>query len=220
MPQTIYVSPEDNLQAVFDAAPENAVIQLAPGTYRQKAVIRVNGLTLTGAGADETVLIWDDYARKLDEQGREYITFRTYTLAVCAEGVSIRDLSIVNDALHPERKGQEVALSVVGSRFSMENCRLTSTQDTLFLGPLPPDLIERYDGFLMDELRRGGRMTQVFRDCQIEGTVDFIFGCGEAVFHRCHIRSLADARDIGFVAAPAHSLSQTEGFSFRQCVFS
>ena len=219
MARTIYASPEDNLQAVFDTAEENTVIRLAAGDYRQKTVIRTPGLTLVGAGADKTRILWDDYAKKLDAQGVEYNTFRTYTMAVCAAGVTIRNLAIVNDALHPEIKGQEVALSVVGDRFTMEGCLLCSTQDTLFAGPLPPDLIARYEGFLRDELRRGGAMEQVYRDCRIEGTVDFIFGCARALFHRCEIRSLEDARNIGYAAAPAHSPEQTEGFLFRECAF-
>lgn len=219
MPNIISVSPGEELQSVFDAAPANSVIRLAAGEYRCKAVIRTPGLTLIGAGADRTSIVWDDYALKKDEQGRDYVTFRTYTLAVCADGVSMEDLAIVNDALHPEIKGQEVALSVCGSDFSMTDCALISTQDTLFAGPLPPDLIERYDGFLADELRRGGELRQRFIRCRIEGTVDFIFGCGSALFDRCEIRSAADARDVGYAAAPAHSLAQTEGFTFRGCRF-
>lgn len=219
MAKTIYVSPADDLQAVFDAAEEGTMIRLAPGDYRQKTVIRTRNLTLVGEGAEKTRILWDDYAKKLDEQGVEYNTFRTYTMAVCADGVTMRDLAIVNDALHPEKKGQEVALSVVADRFTMERCLLSSTQDTLFAGPLPPDLIQRYIGFLRDELRRGGEMEQVYRQCRIEGTVDFIFGCAAALFDRCEIRSLADARDIGYAAAPAHSLEQIEGFLFRGCAF-
>lgn len=219
MSHLIQVTPQDDLQKIFDGAPENAVIHLAEGIYRQKLVIRVPGLTLIGAGAGKTTIVYGDYAKKLDEQGREYVTFRTYTLAVCADRVTMKDLSIVNDALHPEIKGQEVALTVYGSEFRMEDCTLTSTQDTLFLGPLPPDLIERYDGFLNDELRLGGEMTQCFVNCLIEGTVDFIFGCGNTLFDRCEIRSLNDARNVGYVAAPAHSLSQTEGLLFRDCKF-
>ena len=213
------LSPADDLQAVLDTAPAGATVRLAPGIYRCKTVIRTRGLTLIGAGASETKLIWDDYAKKMDSQGREYVTFRTYTVAVCADDVSMEGLAIVNDALHPERKGQEVALSVCASGFSMRDCLLSSTQDTLFAGPLPPDLIRRYDGFLADELRRGGEMAQRFTNCRIEGTVDFIFGCGNALFDRCEIRSLADARGIGYAAAPAHSPEQTEGLTFRNCRF-
>lgn len=219
MPRTIRVSPEDDLQAVLDAAPENAVIYLAAGEYRQKAMIRTPGLTLTGAGAEKTRIVYDDHARKRDHLGAEYNTFRTYTLAVCADRITMKNLSVINDALHPEVKGQEVALSVVGTDFIMEDCVLTSTQDTLFLGPLPSDLIGRYEGFLLDPLRAGYPMKQVFRNCRIEGTVDFIFGCGSALFDRCEIRSLNDARNIGYVAAPAHDLRQSEGFLFRECSF-
>ncbi len=217
MSQTIYVTPDNSLQKVFDSAPEGATIYLSAGVYRQKAVIRTPGLTIMGQGQDRTVLIYNDYARKRDPQGFEYITFRTYTLAVCADGVTMKDLAVVNDAGTPEVKGQEVALSVVASGFTMEDCRLTSTQDTLFTGPLPEDLIERYTGFLPDELRRGGEMKQIFRNCLIEGTVDFIFGCGNALFEGCELRSLNDARNLGFIAAPAHGENQQAGYVFRNC---
>ena len=217
MEAILSVTPADDVQALLDNAPENAVIQFAPGVYRQKLVVRRNGLTLMGAGAEKTKIVYDDYAKKINARGQEYNTFATYTLAVCADGVSIRNLWVCNDALHPEIKGQEVALSVIGTDFRMENCRRTSPQDTLFAGPLPPDLIERYKGFHPDELRRGGQMRQCYRHCLIEGTVDFIFGCADALFEDCEIRSLNDARNIGYVAAPAHSPEQAEGFTFRRC---
>ena len=58
---------------------------------------------------------------------------------------------------HLKRKNREaVALALKPQQFNpkqqMENCLLRSTQDTLFAGPLPPDLIHRYIGFLRDEL--------------------------------------------------------------------
>lgn len=217
MPKTLYVTPEDDLQAVFDRAAENTVIRFAPGIYRQKTILRVPGLTLIGSGIGVTTLVWDDYARKQHPIGGEFNTFRTYTMAVCADRVTIENLSIVNDALQPETKGQEVALSVCGTDFLMRQCRLRSTQDTLFTGPLPSDLIGRYEGFLLDDLRRGYPMKQRYENCLIEGTVDFIFGCADAVFECCEIRSLCDARDIGYVAAPAHDIRQREGYRFLRC---
>ncbi|MBD5101127.1 MAG: pectin esterase [Subdoligranulum sp.] len=215
----LQIDPQKNLQEVFDHARPGDVIRLAEGEYRIKSAIFTPNLTLLGAGADRTRIVFNDYAKKLDKNGVEYNTFRTWTLAICADGVTMQDLSVVNDSLHPEEKGQEVALTVYGDSFTMERCRLTSTQDTLFLGPLPADLIERYEGFLPDYLRRNKRCRQRFADCLIEGTVDFIFGCGAAVFENCEIRSLADARDIGYAAAPAHSLEQSEGFRFLNCRF-
>lgn len=215
----LYVHAGDDLQAVFDRADEGATVHLAAGVYRRKAVIRRKNLTVVGEGAEDTILIWDDYAEKIHADGKAYNTFRTWTLAICADGVTMRDLSVVNDALHPETKGQEVALSVYGDSFTMERCVLRSTQDTLFLGPLPRDLIARYDGFLPDELRADRLLRQRFTDCRIEGTVDFIFGCGDAVFENCEIRSLYDVRRVGYVAAPAHALEQERGFLFRRCRF-
>ncbi len=215
----IYVDVQDDLQAKLDAAAPGEEVVLAAGTWRAKPVIFTKGLTLRGAGADATRIVWDDYATKPDERGVEYNTFRTWTMAVCADGVTMRDLCVENDALRPEVKGQEVALTVYGDDFVMERCRLTSTQDTLFLGPLPDDLIIRYDGFLPDWLRQKKPCRQRFADCLIEGTVDFIFGCGAAVFENCEIRSLPDARGHGYAAAPAHARSQSEGFTFHNCRF-
>ena len=213
------VHPGQSLQQALDRAQPGDTLRLSEGEYREKAVISTPGLTLEGAGAERTRIVWGDYAKKLDEQGVEYNTFRTWTLAVCADHITMRNLSITNDALRPEDKGQEVALTVYGDNFTMECCRLTSTQDTLFLGPLPADLIQRYEGFLPDHLRRDKSCTQRFTDCLIEGTVDFIFGCGAAEFKDCELRSLVDARGVGYVAAPAHALAQTVGFAFRRCRF-
>lgn len=215
----IHTDPSQNLQQVLDAAAPGSSIRLAPGDYRVKAAVFTPGLTICGAGADRTRIIWDDYARKPDGRGVGLNTFRTWTMAVCADCVTMRDLSVVNDALRPEEKGQEVALTVYADDFTMENCRLSSTQDTLFLGPLPPDLIMRYDGFLPGFLRLDKPCRQHFSRCLIEGTVDFIFGCGDAVFESCEIRSLRDARNVGYAAAPAHSRSQARGFRFRNCRF-
>ena len=153
MKTEITVGPESSLQDILDMLPPGATVKLKPGIYRQKLQIRTPGLTLIGAGAEETRLVYDDYARKLHPDGREYNTFRTWTVAVCADGVSMRDLTVENDALSPREKGQEVALSVYGDDFLMEDCLLRSTQDTLFVGPLPQDLIRRYVDLLPPELR-------------------------------------------------------------------
>ena len=215
----VYLTPEDNLTISFARLPEGAEVALGPGVYRAKVLITAPGITVAGSGADKTKIVWDDYAKKLDGAGREYNTFRTWTAAVCADHVTFRGLTVENDALRPDLKGQEVALSVLGDDFLAENCVFRSTQDTLFAGPLPPDLIERYDGFLADILRRDGHFRQVYRNCRIEGSVDFIFGCADALFDCCEIRSVHEERDLGFVAAPAHTLEQTEGFVFRNCCF-
>ena len=98
----IQIDPRTGLQKALDRAVPGDTIQLAEGEYRVKAAILTPGVTLRGAGADRTRIVWDDYAKKLDGQGVEYNTFRTWTLAVCADGVTLRDLTVVNDSLRPE----------------------------------------------------------------------------------------------------------------------
>lgn len=219
MAASLFLTPNDSLQQAFDRAAPGTVIHLAQGVYRQKAILKTPGITLVGEGMENTLLVWDDYALKKDENGVEYNTFRTWTLAICADHVTLRHLAVCNDALNPGEKGQEVALSVLGDDFRMENCRLSSTQDTLFAGPLPPDLIERYQGFHRPELLVPGPSRQVYQNCRIEGSVDYIFGCADALFEHCEIRNVWDGRQVGYVAAPAHSLEQTEGFLFQNCRF-
>ena len=219
MTKTVNMTPADSLAGILAAAEPGTKIILAPGTYREKTEIYVPGIVIEGHSAQDTRIVWGDYAKKLDGNGVEYNTFRTYTAAVLAPDVTFRNITVENDAMNPETKGQEVALTVCADGFTAENCRFLSTQDTVFCGPLPPDLIERYDGFLKDPLRAGGEMRQIFRECLIAGNVDFIFGCGNALFEGCEIRSVYDVRGHGYTAAPAHTKEQEIGFVFSACRF-
>ncbi len=213
------INPHESLQDVLDVAPPGTVIRLPAGVLRQKVVIRTPGIILIGAGWDRTVLAFDQCAKDMDNVGRPLGTFRSFTLAVTAENVTLRDLTVRNDAGDPARKGQQVALSVYGDGFVMEDCALLSTQDTLFLGPLPPDLRLRYRDLLPEELRRPEPLSSRFLNCRIAGSVDFVFGGGSALFDGCELHSVHDGRHTGFVAAPSHDLSQTDGFTFRRCRF-
>lgn len=215
----INVTPDADLSSVLNRAAPGSRIHLLPGTYRCKLEITVPGITLTGQSPEDTRIVWDDYANKPDANGVAYNTFRTYTVAVLAPDVTFRNLTVENDARFPETKGQEVALSVCADRFQAVHCHFLSTQDTVFCGPLPADLIVRYYGFLKDSLRAGGTMHQIFRDCLIAGNVDFIFGCGNALFADCELRSVHDVRWGGYVAAPAHGYEQKTGFVFHRCRF-
>ena len=216
---TVSITPADKLSEVLKTAAPHTRIVLAPGIYREKIEISVPDIEIVGHTAEDTKIIWDDYAKKLDENGVEYVTFRTYTVAVTAPRVTFTNLTVENDALSPETKGQEVALTVYADEFLAEDCRFVSTQDTIFCGPLPPDLIERYDGFLKDELRTGEYQRQVFKNCFIAGNVDFIFGCGDTLFENCEIRSVYDVRGHGYTAAPAHASEQEICFVFSNCRF-
>lgn len=215
---TYYASPNDDLQQLLNNAEPYSTVMLSRGIYRQKLEIDVEGLCLVGESAENTIISYGDYAKKLDENGVEYNTFRTYTVAVCAKNVTLRNITVENNSGNSPKNGQEVALTVYGDNFTAENCKLLSEQDTLFCGPLPLDLIARYDGFLKNKLRKDITCKQRYLNCEICGTVDFIFGCGDCLFDKCTIISLDDGR-LGYVAAPAHALEQNIGFVFNQCFF-
>ncbi len=212
------LTPKDNIQYILGTISEPTTIYLASGVYKQKIEIAANDVTVIGENRETTVITFDDYARKIHADGKEYNTFRTYSVCVTGNGVRLENLTVENSNTDPANKGQCVALSVNAKNFYAKNIDLKSTQDTLFMYPFPDDLVVRYRGFIpQKQLYAEGRALHIFEDCRIYGTVDFIFGCSEAYFKNCEIISLYDGRDIGFVAAPAHPLAEEHGFVFLDC---
>ncbi|MCD7729545.1 MAG: pectinesterase family protein [Clostridia bacterium] len=216
--QKIWASPSDDLQKILNNITSPTTIYLAEGVYRQKLKISCGNVKIVGANRETTIVSWDDYARKIHADGQEYNTFRTYTVCVTGENVTLENFTIENSNTEPKKVGQCVALSVNARRFNAENMYLKSTQDTLFLAPFPDDLVVRYRGFIpQDELYMQGESLHLFKNCKISGTVDFIFGCAEAYFDGCDIVSTYEERGTSYIAAPAHSLKQTGGFVFCGC---
>lgn len=216
--KNLYLSPEDDLQNILDNLTGPTTIYLKSGVYKQKLEIAENDVTLIGENRETCVITYDDYANKTDENGAPYVTFRTYTLCVSGERVRLENLTVENSNTEPEKVGQCVALSVNCRNFSAKNVDLRSTQDTLFMTPFPDDLVIRYRGFLPErQLYLQGTSLHLFENCRIYGTVDFIFGGAEAYFKNCEIVSVHDNRNIGYLAAPCHSLTQKNGFYFIDC---
>ena len=117
-------------------------------------------------------------------------TFRTYTLKVEGSDITLRNLTIENNAA---RLGQAVALHIEGDRVSVVGCRLIGHQDTVYTGK--------------------ARSRVWFQDCYICGTTDFIFGPATAWFERCHIHSLADS----YITAASTPQDVDYGYVFSHC---
>ncbi|MCM1545426.1 MAG: pectinesterase family protein [Clostridiales bacterium] len=226
----LHVTPNDNLRDILLNISSPTTIYLKKGVYREKLVIAADNVTLVGEDRETTVLTCADYAKKPHPDGREYNTFRTFTVCVTGENVAINNLTVENSAAAPETQGQSVALSVNARLFRARNVDIKSTQDTLFLAPFPDDLVIRYsgltddatyyDGFIpRDQLYMEGESFHYFENCRVAGTVDYVFGGARALFENCAFISLKDKRGIGFVAAPCHSLKQSLGFLFYKCDF-
>lgn len=216
----LHLTPDDNLTDILNNLKSPTTIYLKSGRYYFKSEISADDITLIGENRETTIITYDDFARKIHADGQEYNTFRTYTLCVTGERITLKNLTVENGNTDPKTVGQCVALSVNAKCFYAVNCDLKSTQDTLFLAPFPDDLVVRYRNFIPDrQLYLEGNAVHLFENCGIYGTVDFIFGCAEAYFKNCRLISLNDGRGYGFVAAPSHSLKQERGFVFYDCDF-
>ena len=86
-----------------------AEISIGPGIYREKLVCEKRALTLRGAGADATTLIFGDGGKLPHPDGRPTHTFRSYTAFFRGIELRVRDLTIENDAGPGAKVGQAVA---------------------------------------------------------------------------------------------------------------
>lgn len=220
----IIVDKESNISTIKEALKyldpnQDNEIFLKKGYYFEKIKIKnhQNNLKIVGEDKENTVISFNDYARKIHEDGLEFNTFRTYTLMILGSNVELNNLTIENTCGCGKKFGQGVALSVTGDNIKINNCILKAHQDTIFLGPLPKDLLIRYKDFLpKDELIYPVPHKVFINDTYIEGDVDFIFGGAEAYFDNCKIHSL---KRNGFVFAPSTEIDEEKGFVVRNCVF-
>lgn len=188
---------------------ENEIL-IKEGTYFEKIKIKNNSFPLTIKGTKDTIISFNDHALKIHPDGKEFNTFRTYTMMILGNNVTIDNLTIINSSGDGKTYGQAVALSVIGNNIKIKNCTLKAHQDTIFLGPLPKDLIIRYQNFLpKDELIFPKKHKVEIDDTYIEGDVDFVFGSAEAYFNNCTFKSLSRS---GFVFAPSTDIDDEIGF--------
>lgn len=218
--QIIHVGINCRYKTISDAINNCATpltILLDDEIYYEKVVINKDNIIIDGQ--NKAKITYDDYAIKIHEDGREYVTFRTFTLLVKSNNVTLKNLTVENSSGEGHVVGQAVALHLYGDNIVVENCKLLAKQDTLFCGPLSDDLIDRYIDLLPnDERFYVGELHHYFNDCYIEGTVDFIFGGASAIFSNCTIVSLPTKSD-SFIVAPNHHKDNNHGMLFENCKF-
>lgn len=169
------------------------VIFVKKGVYKEKLIIPswLTNIEICGEDAEQTIITWDDHANiKTQERPKGIGTFRTYTLKIEGSDITLKNITIENNSA---RLGQAVALHTEGDRLVFVNCRFLGHQDTVYTGVA------------------GSR--QLFRNCYIEGTTDFIFGPGTAWFEECEIRSKANS----YITAASTPKDQPYGYVFNRC---
>ena len=197
---------------------EEALVQVGPGLYREKLICEKRCITLRGAGADRTRLVWGDGGKLPHKDGRPTHTFRSYTAFFSGGTLCVEDMTIENDAGPGAQAGQAVAAYVDSARAVFRRVKLLGNQDTLFCAPLPEKEREK-DGFLGPRGLAPRRPTaQYYTECEIAGDIDFIFGGGDALFENCTLRTVDNHIPHSYVTAPSGKADGL-GFVFWNCDF-
>ncbi|MDQ0972158.1 pectinesterase [Neobacillus niacini] len=204
-------------EALDSCCDENGPVKITvlSGEYYETISLYQSNITLIGIGSVK--VIGNRYALQKDEHLREIGTFQTATLFINGENISLENIEIINNAGPGEKVGQAVALYSEGNNVTFKNCSFKGYQDTVCLGPLP-EVQKNGQPFSTPEIRtKFAENKSLFINCYIEGTVDFIFGGGEAVFQGSEIKSLKRPNNSeGYVTAASTSISK-KGFYFYQC---
>ncbi len=199
---------------------EPRTIFIRRGLYEERVEVHLPHVTLLGEDAQQTVISYFLYAMMPRDDIGKLGTFRSYTMFVDAGDFTAANLTIANTAGTGVDIGQGVAVYADGDRIRFENCRLLGCTDTLFTGPLPPFELKKY-GFTGPKQfapRINGR--HLYRNCYIEGDVDFIFGSATAYFERCEIHSKDRGQVINsFATAASTAEGQKYGYVFESCRF-
>jgi pectinesterase len=198
------------VQAAVGAAPAGTVIGVRPGTYLGAVAVPAAkpSLVLIGLGRRPSdVVVADDRANGTPRPGGgTWGTSGSASVTVDGAGFRARNLTFANlfdEAGHPEISSkQAVAVLTRADRMVFEQVRFVANQDTLYVNSSAAGVVAR----------------AYFRDCYVEGDVDFIFGRATAVFERCRIHSLdRGTTPNGYVTAPSTDRTNPYGLLLQRC---
>ncbi|XP_057778502.1 pectinesterase 1-like [Salvia miltiorrhiza] len=183
----------DAINSIPAGNKERVVVSIGPGNYTEKISIPSDKpfITLQGDPNNMPFLVFNGTAAK-------YGTVDSATLTAEADNFYGVNLNVVNSSPRPDgmRKGaQALALRIGGDASAFYNCKFYGYQDTVF----------DYKG------------RHLFKDCYIEGTVDFIFGSGQSIYMNSEIHVIP-GDPVAFITAHARSNdSETSAFVFVHC---
>ncbi|XP_058226931.1 pectinesterase 3 [Rhododendron vialii] len=185
----------------------NAAVQKVPKKSVYRFVIYVKaGVYVENVNLDKStwnVMIYGDgMSQTVISGSRNFVdgtpTFSTATFAAVGRGFIARDIAFKNTA--GAAKHQAVALRSGSDMSVFYRCLIDGFQDTLY----------------------AHSNRQFYRDCDITGTIDFIFGNAAVVFQNCNIqpRQPLPNQFITVTAQGKTDVNQNTGISIQKCVMS
>lgn len=183
---------QEAINAVPDFRKNTTTIFIKPGVYKEKIVLAESKahVVLMGENPESTILTFDDFATRPNLFGEEVGTTGSASFYAFGEAFSAKNITFQNTA---GPVGQAVALWIKSDKAVFENCRFLGFQDTLYT-------------FGVDS-------RQYYKNCYIEGTVDFIFGPSIAVFENCTIH----CKGKGYITAASTGQWRPFGYVFKNC---
>ena len=196
-----YTTIQDAIDAVAEG--EEATIHIMAGTYegmvkvgtRQKASTK--RISLIGEGMDKTIITAANGKNTIGngKDVRDYATLAVFAPDFYAQGLCIQNTG-------GKEAGQALALHVDGDRQTYYRCKIAGYQDT-------------------HRTKKGTR--SYYKECVIEGAVDYIYAGGTCWFEHCTLNCVAS----GYITAPEDITVYTTaengkkiwlGFIFNDCV--
>ncbi|KAH7294618.1 hypothetical protein KP509_27G009900 [Ceratopteris richardii] len=188
-----------SVQAAIDSVQEDnrqwVYIRIGPGIFYEKVTVPYKKpfIAIQGAGRASTIISWKDRASKFGTANSA--TFTVNAPRFIAKGVGFR-----NAAPPPAPGtygGQAVAVLLNGDMMAFYECGFYGAQDTLF------DYYGRH----------------YFKNCYIQGSIDFIFGHGQSFFKECRLVVTAQS---GYISGSITAQNRNDphdagGFVFMSC---
>ncbi|XP_072147525.1 probable pectinesterase 8 [Setaria viridis] len=191
------------VQAAVDAIPDNSqkrtIVWINAGIYVEKVTLKKPNVTFQVQGMKATTIVWNDTANFAKG------TRNSASVHIDAPGFVAKNISFHNAAPAPKpgtEGAQAVAIRISGDKAAFSGCGFFGAQDTL-----------------LDEQHR-----HYFKECFIEGSVDFIFGDGRSLYENSTLNSVAEELPQGqhsingAITAQARQFPENNtGFSFVGC---
>lgn len=197
-----------SIQAAINSIPVNnamnTIISIAPGTYQEVLSVPASKpyITLIGGSrrAKDTVIAFNNWSGSPVPGGGTLGTSGSATATFNASDFVASFLTFANTfdpASQPQtNQHQAVAVKTTGDRMIFDNDSFLGNQDTLYINTPSVATAAR----------------QLFTNSYIEGTIDFIFGRGTAVFDRDNIFIKSTTGTGPKMTAAATEAAQPYGF--------